>query len=125
MNKQLDYMIQVFKALGDPTRLKLVRLVATGYEELSVSQLAKKMNISNSAVSQHFKILKNVNIVYSKKIGYTTYYKVNRELIDSFSTRIEEFVKLAFIPCTFKGKCSDCPNENECDDEKKSNQIMR
>jgi len=120
MNKQLDYMIEIFKALGDPTRLKIIRLVATGYEKLAVNEIAKKMGITNSAVSQHFKILKNVNLVIPEKKGYKTYYRANRELIESFSEKIDEFVKLAFIPCQFPGECKDCPNENSCDDDKKN-----
>lgn len=123
MNKQLDYMVEVFKALGDTTRLKIIRLIATGHEELAVGQIADKMGITDSAVSQHFKILKNINLVIPDKRGYKTYYKVNRPLIDSFSEQIDLFVKLAFIPCKFRGKCEDCPNEKDCDGDKKNGKL--
>jgi DNA-binding transcriptional ArsR family regulator len=42
-----------------------------------MAEIAEKLEITNSAVSQHLKVLKNVNIVKSKREGYKMFYEIN------------------------------------------------
>ena len=72
-------MAPVFKALGDYNRLCIVYLLAaddTG--RLGVGDLAKKLGISQPAVSQHLKILKSEGIVESERIGFHVFFSFNR-----------------------------------------------
>ena len=115
MDDFLLRMTEIFKALGDPTRLKVIRLVATKKEYLFVAEIAKKLGITNSAVSQHLKVLKNVNIVKPKRKGYKVYYEINYEMINSFGEDIKKLKKLAFMACDFDGPCNECPQERTCD----------
>jgi len=63
--KEITKMANIFKAFADPTRLRLIRLLASNMEEkLCVVDLAKKLGISQPAASQHIKVLKNINILY-------------------------------------------------------------
>lgn len=58
---------QVFYALGDPTRRKLVEQLSQG--PASVSALAKPLGISLAAVVQHLQVLEHSGVVRTEKIG--------------------------------------------------------
>jgi DNA-binding transcriptional ArsR family regulator len=59
----------VFRALGDPTRRSMVEHLVRG--PATVSQLAKPLEITLSAVVQHLALLESSGLVASEKIGRT------------------------------------------------------
>jgi len=63
---------KVFKALSNPARLEIVRLLAE--RQFCVNALVKRMNISQAAVSQHLKILENAGLVKKRKEGCWIHY---------------------------------------------------
>jgi ArsR family transcriptional regulator len=69
MNEQ----ILVLKALADPTRLKLLKLILA--EELCVCELQELLQISQPAVSQHMAKLKTAGLVTERRAGMWTYYR--------------------------------------------------
>lgn len=80
-----------------------------------VKALAKKLGISESAVSQHMRLLKQCQIVEGVKIGYQTHYQINREkilsLLDALSQQISQYPQHAALPKDFDCSCeyiSDC-----------------
>lgn len=112
MNR-IEKTSEIFKAMGDPTRLRLIRLLASNMEDrLCVVDLAQKLNISQPAASQHLKILKNVGILYSKREGNRVFYYTNAE---SLKTQFEEILKVAFSKCAYDGDCKNCPIYENCD----------
>ena len=62
----------ILKALGEPMRLKIFRALLE--RKHCVRSLSKKFNISESAVSQHLKVMKEAGLVYGEKFGYHTHY---------------------------------------------------
>ncbi len=58
---------QVFAALGDPTRRKLVEQLSQG--PASVSDLAKPLGITLAAVVQHLQVLEHSGVVRTEKVG--------------------------------------------------------
>ena len=76
----------VFSALADPTRLKLVKLLCQQHtpEALCVNALAQHIGISQSAVSQHLRILKNLGLVKGERRGYYVHYFINQEGLKHF-----------------------------------------
>jgi DNA-binding transcriptional ArsR family regulator len=58
---------QVFNALGDPTRRRIVKRVSRG--PISVSQLAKPFAMSLAAVVQHLQVLEESGLVRTEKLG--------------------------------------------------------
>ena len=103
---------EVFKALGDTTRLKLIRLLASN--RFCVADLAKKLGVSQPAVSQHLKVLKNIGILTSKREGYFVYYSLNKERLAFYKKRIEELFMMAFVKCPNDGDCANCSRRDEC-----------
>ena len=57
----------VFQALADPTRRDILQRVSL--EQLTISQLAQKYNLTFSAVSKHLKVLENARLVIKRRKG--------------------------------------------------------
>ena len=81
------------KALGDPKRFLLLQLMSQrGY---CVGALARASDLSESAVSQHLKILREAGLVYGVKRGYYTHYCVDK---DALGNLIDELEKMRSVP---------------------------
>jgi len=63
---------QTFKALSDPTRIRILNLLCTG--EHSVNDIAEILNLSQSNVSHQLRFLKNLRLVKFRRAGTTLYY---------------------------------------------------
>lgn len=72
-NNRLEF---VFQILGDKTRLKLFKLLAQK-QELCVSEIAKVLDVSVSAVSQHFHLFEVNGLVDKKRMGQKICYELN------------------------------------------------
>ncbi|MFC7686370.1 ArsR/SmtB family transcription factor [Ureibacillus sp. GCM10028918] len=63
---------QTFKALSDPTRIRILNLLCTG--EHSVNDIAETLNLSQSSVSHQLRFLKNLRLVKYRRAGTTLFY---------------------------------------------------
>ncbi len=63
---------QTFKALGDPTRIRILNLICS--EEHSVNDIADILDLSQSNVSHQLRFLKNLRLVKFRRDGTTLYY---------------------------------------------------
>ena len=96
---------KVLKALGEPKRFLLLQLMAErGY---CVRALAKKSELSESAVSQHLKILREAGLVYGVKKGYYTHYCVDKEALGRVIGALSQIRDAQSKPC--KGPFYGCP----------------
>ncbi len=59
---------RILKALGEPMRLKIYQALLE--RKHCVRSLSKKFGISESAISQHLKIMREAGLVYGEKYGY-------------------------------------------------------
>lgn len=66
----------VYDAIADPTRRKLLRLLADA-EELPLKKLTVHFKMGRTAVSKHLTILKEAGLVTSRKVGRETRYRLN------------------------------------------------
>lgn len=73
-------MDEVFKALGDPTRLAIVRMLAIN-GETCVCKIVDELNMGQSAVSHHMAKLKQVGLLHSRRDGQWIHYSVNIEVL--------------------------------------------
>lgn len=68
----------MLRALGDPTRLRIVTaLAADGVGELCVCDLAAVVGVSESAVSHSLRTLRQLGIVRYRKVGKIAYYALD------------------------------------------------
>ena len=74
-------LVSLFKAVGDETRLKIVRALLVEHE-LSVGQTATMLNMSDSAVSHQLALLKLKNLVTKRRNGLHSMYKLSDEHVE-------------------------------------------
>lgn len=66
----------VYVAIADPTRRKLIRLLAE-VDELPLHELTAQFDMGRTAVSKHLAILKDAGLVLARKEGRETRYRLN------------------------------------------------
>ncbi|MCZ0861409.1 metalloregulator ArsR/SmtB family transcription factor [Methanocorpusculum sp. MG] len=69
---------QIFKALSDSTRLRMVSLVMK--RELCVCEIMGVLNLSQSNASRHLTILKNAGVLSGRRQAQWAYYKISEML---------------------------------------------
>ncbi len=75
-------LAKVFKALGDPTRLKLLSLIsASANEEMCVCDLTTPVGLSQPTVSHHMKLLVEAGLVTREQRGRWAYYQPVLEVL--------------------------------------------
>lgn len=67
----------VFQAIADPTRRKLLHLL--GDEELPVTVISGHFTMSRTAVSKHLRVLADAGLVKNRKVGRETRYRLDPE----------------------------------------------
>jgi DNA-binding transcriptional ArsR family regulator len=79
----VEKQASLFGLLADPTRLKLLRLLSQQREPnaLCVNALAYRLEITQSAVSQHLRVLKSAGLVKGERRGYRVHYFIDREAL--------------------------------------------
>jgi len=75
--REAEQLALTYKALGDPTRLKMVMALAGG--EMCVCDLAAFLGLTESAVSHHLRRLKDLALVKSRRDGQILYYSLDDE----------------------------------------------
>ncbi len=70
-------LAQVFKALGDPVRLRLVSLIGAHQGgEVCVCDLTTAFDLSQPTISHHLKVLREAGIITSERRGTWVYYRL-------------------------------------------------
>jgi ArsR family transcriptional regulator len=84
IRENTDEQAAVFGTLADPTRLKLVKLLCRQHDPdaLCVNALAGLLGVTQSAVSQHLRVLKAIGLVKGERRGYHIHYFVNRDVLE-------------------------------------------
>lgn len=68
-------MNEVFKALADPTRRKILELL--GERDLNAGEISEFFNISKPSISHHLTILKNAELIHDERRGQNIVYSLN------------------------------------------------
>ncbi len=107
---------KLLKALGEPMRLRIYRQLLE--RKHCTRSLSKKLGISEPAVSQHMKVLREAGLVYGERCGYHIHYFPSQEaadlLAETFAQMKEQSLILDRDPnvcnCEFRRK----QNEHSC-----------
>lgn len=68
-------MDNVFKALSDPTRREILRLLSQG--EKTAGELAEQFDMTKPSMSHHFSVLKEADLITSRREGQQIFYQLN------------------------------------------------
>ena len=92
--QELEGLTQLFKALGDPSRVKI--LFQIGLSEACVSDVADKLNMSESAVSHHLHILRMNGLVSRHREGKAIFYQMKDDHVRSIIAQGCKHIKESF-----------------------------
>lgn len=79
-------MNDAFKALADPTRREILRLLRGG--EKTAGELAEHFDMSKPSVSHHFSVLKAADLVSTRREGQQIYYALNTTVMQDLLSMI-------------------------------------
>ena len=80
-DRAVEKMTDVFKALSDPGRLKIVAALLS--HELCVCDIAAVCELTDSAASHQLRILRNLKIVRNRRQGKSVYYRLSDVHVES------------------------------------------
>ena len=87
----------MLKALGEKTRLSIFQQLLL--RKHCVRSLSKKLGITESAISQHMKVLKEAGLVYGERYGYHIHYLPKQEALDELSKAFEQMKAQSLTLC--------------------------
>jgi len=75
----------LFKALGDPARVRIVNTLATASEPVCVCNLIDPLGLSQPTVSHHMKKLLDAGLVEREQRGKWAYYSLKRDAVETLA----------------------------------------
>ena len=98
---EIEELAEIFKALSDPTRLRLVKLLSecspgerTADEcrggPLCVNALAHELGVTQSAVSQHLRVLRHAGLVNGERRGPFVHYSLAQDGLEKYKAALRE-----------------------------------
>jgi DNA-binding transcriptional ArsR family regulator len=78
-----------FRALGDPTRILILNLLATAERPMSVAEIVEAVDVGQSTVSHHLKLLADVCFVFVEREGTSSWWRINERCLQRFPTAAE------------------------------------
>jgi len=70
---------QLFKALADPTRREVLRLLS--HHEMTAGELAERFDMTKPSMSHHFTVLKEAELIRSRREGQQIWYSVDTTVV--------------------------------------------
>ncbi|MDQ2087633.1 metalloregulator ArsR/SmtB family transcription factor [Herbivorax sp. ANBcel31] len=110
---EIKHYYEILKAISDESRFKIINILLK--HDLCVGGLAKNLQISKPAVSQHLQVLRKIGLVSGEKRGYYTHYAVNRSLLKFVGEKTIEIASKTYDGRCQREKTNDC--ECKCNKE--------
>ena len=116
----MEDLVKVFKALSDETRLKILLIISK--RTICQKGISRHLGISESAVSQHIKVLKESGIVTGIKQGYSVLYVINDDCFKEakfFLKMINDieddtFIDKEKLDAIRLNSCANCKSNKKC-----------
>jgi len=89
---ELEEMTEDMKILSDLTRLKILRVLAD-HKYLCVNAITLRIDVSQSAISQHLRILRQRDFVLREKRAQHIHYSLNEDKLEDLKTKFNDFLK--------------------------------
>jgi DNA-binding transcriptional ArsR family regulator len=90
---RVEDLAEIFRVLGDATRIEILRLLIGG-EEVACTRLEAILPISKSTISYHIKALKSVGLIRVRKDGRYYHYTLQRDRLDAILPGIADILPL-------------------------------
>ena len=106
MDDEADKLARWLKALSVGTRVRIVQLLKG--RALCVNALAQRLDVTQSAVSQHLRVLRQAGLVVDEKRGYYVHYRLNDETFAMWKETINLMLDVQFENCPGKKGDKKC-----------------
>jgi len=90
--KGSEKLARIFKVLSVETRVRMIDLLKN--RTLCVNALARALDISPAAVSQHLRVLRDAEIVRAEKKGYYVHYRVNESRLTDWGEEAQRLLNM-------------------------------
>ena len=114
----------ILKTIADDTRLKIVKLLLK--HNYCVGALARRLKLTDAAISQHLKVLREAGLLIGKKCGYFMHYDVDRNQLRMLAAEFEGLASIQREACKPEEegcmqkkhkKCHAHKSREECSEE--------
>ncbi|MBN2375082.1 MAG: helix-turn-helix transcriptional regulator [Sedimentisphaerales bacterium] len=92
MDEETDNLARWLKVLSVGARLRIIQLL--NGRSLCVNALAHQLDITQSAVSQHLRVLREAGLVMDEKRGYYVHYRLNEEALSKCKEAINHVLEV-------------------------------
>jgi len=106
MSFKADKLARLLRILSVGTRVKIARLLKG--RSLCVNALASQLDVTQGAVSQHLRVMRNARLVSSKKRGHYVHYHLNEETLATWQVEIDKLLDPTVRDCTEKKGARRC-----------------
>ncbi|MFH1070506.1 MAG: metalloregulator ArsR/SmtB family transcription factor [Candidatus Glassbacteria bacterium] len=89
--QETERLTRIFRALSVEARVKILQLLKD--RALCVNSLAARLDITPAAVSQHLRILRDINLLKADKRGNFVHYTVNQDTLDQWRKVTADLLK--------------------------------
>ena len=89
--------IETLRAISDDTRFRIVTILLN--HDICAGAIARRLGISDAAVSQHMRVLREAGFVTPVRRGYFTHYEVDRDRIRMLAHALEAMSLSDRAPC--------------------------
>jgi DNA-binding transcriptional ArsR family regulator len=83
-------VIRLHRALGDETRLRILKLLAS--KDLYLTEIAQQLDLSKPTIKHHLSLLRSAGLVTITESGTVMYYSLRRTRLDDASADIKRFL---------------------------------
>ena len=83
--QQAEATAELFKALGDPARVRAVNLLATSEEPVCICELIEPLGLSQPTVSHHMRKLLDAGLVEREQRGKWAYFSLKRDAVEKLA----------------------------------------
>jgi len=90
MANVLDRPASLLKVLAVGTRVRIVQLLKGGPR--CVNALAARLNVTQGAVSQHLRVMRDAGLVIDEKRGYYVHYRLNEDTLAAWRAEIDKLL---------------------------------
>jgi ArsR family transcriptional regulator len=85
---EVENLARTLKKISEPNRLKILCLLKDG--EKCVCDIWQCLKLPQNLVSHHLKVLKDLNLISSKKVGLKVFYKLNQKVVKKYLKELEK-----------------------------------
>ncbi|MBH0229111.1 metalloregulator ArsR/SmtB family transcription factor [Halobacillus yeomjeoni] len=105
---QLDKLVNFHKAVGDPTRIKIIILLKEG--PLHGQAISHKLGLKPPTITHHISKLRDIGLVYQRREGNTIYFHLHKKMLEFSAKGILNLGEETMMEITEKEKLSIIKN---------------